>query len=76
MIAFLFDVSVPRINEHIKNIYDSCYITRDATIRKFRIVQNKLHFVIHEHTAEELIIGRVNSSKEHMCLTTWEKSQN
>ena len=41
MMAVLFDVSVPTINEHLKNIYDSHELTRDATIRKFRIVQTE-----------------------------------
>lgn len=37
----------------------------------FATVQNKLHFAIHGHTAAELIVGRANSAKEHMGLTTW-----
>ena len=41
MMAVLFDVSVPTINEHLKNIYDSNELTRDATIRKFPIVQTE-----------------------------------
>lgn len=41
MMAVLFDVSVPTINEHLKNIYDCSELTRDATIRKFRIVQTE-----------------------------------
>ncbi len=39
LIAQLFDVTVPTINEHLKNIYDQGEIAREATIRKFRIVQ-------------------------------------
>jgi len=39
MMAALFDVSVPTINEHLKNIYDTSELTREATIRKFRTVQ-------------------------------------
>ena len=37
--AELFDVSVPTINEHLKNIYTSKELSEEATIRKFRIVQ-------------------------------------
>lgn len=37
----------------------------------FATVQNKLHFAIHGHTAAELIMGRADSTKEHMGLTTW-----
>lgn len=188
MMAALFDVGVPAINEHLKNIYESGELSQDATIRKFRIVQtegnrevsrnidyysldaiisvgyrvnskratqfrqwatrvlkefaikgyvldkkrmengtflgedyferllseireirlserrfyqkitdiyvtsvdynrdapttreffakvqNKLHFAIHGHTAAELIMERADGKKEHMGLTTWEKS--
>jgi len=37
--AELFDVTVPTVNEHLKNIYAEQEISRDATIRKFRTVQ-------------------------------------
>jgi hypothetical protein len=39
LMAQLFDVDVRTVNEHLKNIYDQAEVTRDATIRKFRIVQ-------------------------------------
>jgi hypothetical protein len=39
MMAALFDVGLPNINEHLKNIYDSGELIREATIRKFRTVQ-------------------------------------
>lgn len=39
--AELFDVTVPTINEHLRNVYDSGELTADATIRKFRIVQTE-----------------------------------
>jgi len=41
LIAALFDVSVPTINEHLKNVYEQGEITREATIRKFRTVQTE-----------------------------------
>ncbi|WP_330393418.1 RhuM family protein [Anaeromicropila populeti] len=37
----------------------------------FTIVQNKLHFAIHGHTAAEVIVNRVDATKEHRGLTTW-----
>jgi len=40
----------------------------------FAEVQNKLHFAIHGHTAAELIIGRADSKKERMGLTTWKNA--
>lgn len=39
LLAQLFDVDVRTVNEHLKNIYDQGELTREATIRKFRIVQ-------------------------------------
>ena len=38
----------------------------------FRMVQNKLHYAVHRHTAAELIVKRADADKEHMGLTTWE----
>src|SRR5690625_7344857 len=40
-------------------------ITRDF----FATVQNKLHFAIHGQTAAELIVDRVDASKQNMGLT-------
>lgn len=39
MMGILFDVSVPTINEHLSSIYNSGELEKEATIRKFRIVQ-------------------------------------
>ena len=39
--AELFDVTVPTVNEHLKNVYDAGELVADATIRKFRIVQTE-----------------------------------
>ena len=41
MLAQLYDVSLPTINEHIKKVYDDGELTEEATIRKFRIVQTE-----------------------------------
>lgn len=41
LMAELFDVTVPTINEHLKNIYNSAELSESATIRKFLIVQNE-----------------------------------
>lgn len=38
-IAELFGVSVPTVNEHLASIFNSGELERQATIRKFRIVQ-------------------------------------
>ncbi len=41
LMATLFDVEVPTINEHLKNIYSSGELDREATLRKFRTVQTE-----------------------------------
>lgn len=37
----LFDVSVPAINQHLKNIYETNELTPEATIKKNLIVQQE-----------------------------------
>ena len=39
----------------------------------FAVVQNKLHYAIHGHTAPELIAKRADSTKPKMGLTSWER---
>ena len=46
----------------------------ETTQTFFATVQNKLHFAIHGHTAAELIVGRADSTKERMGLTTWKNA--
>lgn len=41
LMATLFDVDVRTINEHLQNIYKSDELSKEATIRKFRIVQTE-----------------------------------
>ena len=41
LMAELFQVKIPTINEHIKNIYSEGELVPEATIRKFRIVQKE-----------------------------------
>ena len=36
LMAELFEVTIPTINEHLKNIFDSSELQRDSVIRKFR----------------------------------------
>ncbi len=38
----------------------------------FKIVQNKLHYATHGHTASELVFERVDSRKDFMGLTTFQ----
>lgn len=46
-----------------------------TTRQFFKMVQNKMHWAVHWHTAAELIVERANAEKEHMGLTTWEDCQ-
>lgn len=41
LIADLFQVTVPTVNEHLKNIYNEGELVSDRTIRKFRIVRRE-----------------------------------
>jgi len=41
LLAELFQVTIPTINEHIKNIYKEAELKENTTIRKFRIVQDE-----------------------------------
>ena len=40
----------------------------------FAMVQNKLHYAIHRHTAAEVIVERADHRKEYMGLTTWKNA--
>ena len=41
LIAELFQVTVPTVNEHLKGIYAEGELPSEATIRKFRIVRTE-----------------------------------
>ena len=41
MMAELYGVEVPTINEHIAKVYGDKELTEEATIRNFRIVQTE-----------------------------------
>lgn len=44
------------------------------TIDFFKKVQNKMHYAVTHQTAAEIIYNRVDSTKQHMNLTTWKNS--
>ena len=49
------------------------YDKQAATTREFfALVQNKLHWAVHRHTAAELIVARADADRQHMGLTHWE----
>ncbi|MCL2044485.1 MAG: virulence RhuM family protein [Treponema sp.] len=68
-------LSERRFYQKITDIYATAfdYDKNAQTTRDFfKMVQNKMHWAVHRHTAPELIAERANAEKEHMGLTTWE----
>lgn len=69
LMAELFDVTIPTINEHLKNIYNSSELNENTTIRKFLIVQNEGDREVSrevEHYNLDIVIAvgyRVNSKR-------------
>jgi hypothetical protein len=63
--------------QKITDIYATAMdYSADAEITRtfFAVVQNKLHFAIHGHTAAELVVKRADSNKDRMGLTSWKNS--
>lgn len=70
-------LSERRFYQKVTDIYaTSVDYDKNAPTTKlfFATVQNKMHYAITGNTASELIMGRADSSKEHMGLTSWERS--
>jgi hypothetical protein len=70
-------LSERKFYQKVTDIYATSfdYDKNAKTTREFfKLVQNKLHYAVHRHTAAELIVERVNAEKEHMGLTTWESA--
>lgn len=68
-------LSERKFYQKVTDIYATAFdYDKDAqTTREFfKLVQNKLHYAVHRHTAAELIVERADADKEHMGLTTWE----
>jgi hypothetical protein len=49
LIAALFEVTVPTVNEHLANLYAREEISEPATIRNFRTVQNEFKRKVFSH---------------------------
>ena len=72
-------LSERRFYQKLTDIYATAIdYNREAPTTRlfFQMIQNKIHYAVHGHTAAELIKERANAAKEHMGLTTWEKSHN
>lgn len=68
-------LSERKFYQKITDLYATAFdYDKDAktTKRFFQMVQNKMHWAVHRHTAAELIVERADAVKEHMGLTTWE----
>mgnify|MGYP003565402061 CR=1 FL=1 len=64
LIAALFSVSIPTINEHLRNIFNSGELDSDSVIRKFRITaaDGKSYSTKHYNLDAIISVGyRVNS---------------
>lgn len=68
-----------RFYQKITDIYATAfdYDPEAPTTRDFfALVQNKLHWATHRHTAAELIVDRADADQPHMGLTTWKTAPN
>jgi hypothetical protein len=43
----------------------------DVSHQFFAVVQNKMHWAAHGHTAAEIVSGRADAGKPNMGLTSW-----
>ena len=44
----------------------------DMSVEFFKIIQNKMHWAAHGHTAAEVVAKRADHDKENMGLTSWQ----
>lgn len=68
-------LSERKFYQKITDIYSTAFdYDKDAKTTRdfFKLVQNKMHWAVHRHTAAELIIERADAEKENMGLTSWE----
>lgn len=70
-------LSERRFYQKLTDIYATAVdynVNAPTTSMFFKMVQNKMHYAVHGHTAAELIKERADADKEHMGLTTWENA--
>ena len=70
-------LSERRFYQKLTDIYaTSMDYDKDAPMTRmfFQMIQNKMHYAVHQHTAAELIMERASAEKKHMGLTTWENA--
>lgn len=67
-------LSERKFYQKITDLYTTAFdYDKNAKTTKefFSLVQNKMHWAVHRHTAAELIVERANAQAEHMGLQTW-----
>ena len=72
LMAELFDVTVPTINEHLKNIFASGELVEAAVIRKFRITESSFNSSLAKICFKcSLIVGNEtsNNSAIRFCVS-------
>ena len=70
-------LSERKFYQKVTDLYATAFdYDKDAMTTRlfFQMVQNKMHYAVHRHTAAELIVERADAEKEHMGLTTWENA--
>ena len=73
----IFEVQVPAINKHIKNIYEEGELREEATISKMGIVREEGGRIVNRTVAcynLDMVIAvgyRVHSKKATACCTTY-----
>ncbi|MGB0991171.1 MAG: RhuM family protein [Akkermansiaceae bacterium] len=79
----LFDVGVPAINKHLKNIFETGELVEAATVSKMEIVRLEgtrevkrqvVYYNLDAIIAAELIYSNADAEKINMGLTTWKNA--
>jgi hypothetical protein len=68
-------LSERKFYQKITDIYATSFdYDKDAKTTQafFKLVQNKLHYAVHRHTAAELIVERADANSTNMGLQSWE----
>ena len=66
LIAELFEVSIPTVNEHLKNIFETSELSEDSVVRNFRITASDAKIYDTKHYNLDVVIAlgyRVNSKR-------------
>ena len=76
MMALLYEVDVRTINDHIQKIYDDGELTKEATIRNFRIVQTEgsrqvQRNVMHYNLQLIISVGFKVNNDRAVCFRKW-----